>query len=1128
MTFSAQANDTEGPILWNEETESFYLAPCAAGAEKIRHSCNWASSWSLWLDYIASNLEKVVLEDRTWAGAVKQRWQSEHVVIEYWSHMAASSHHAQHADLDTSQMERRWPHAFVQGTFNELKLDVFTNAAMMLHEDGVWKFNLSAEWPVQATISVWEINPDGLRENSIQFGDISGNGALDLLPSDSLVQKVFNITAGPGMPYVGWQIAVHDGNFAYHMTPIGSASAQRVLFFFLAVFPVLIAAISAWAYKISFYSIEQIGLTSNRRTCRLGDTFRSLAAFFKAKQPPEGKVVPELRALLTRRRVLMATLEYSIDDWDIHVRIGGLGVMASLATRVLGHQDLIWVIPCLGDIHYPFAAQEAAEPIILRLCDRAYRVDVYCHVQENITFILLDAPVFRQRTRGAPYPVRMDDLESAIFYSAWNACIAECLRRFPVDLYHINDFHGALAPLHLLPHQTVPVALSLHNAEFQGSWPLKTPEECNELAALFDISPRTMREYVRFGDIFNPLHAAVRYVQRHQRGFGVVAVSAKYAWRAHARYPVFWSLPSVGSLSNPDPSDLRGLPQDDPCCSSSTTSADNESQGAQTGQLYQRGDRASMLAQTQQWAGLETNCTADLFVFVGRWCKQKGIDLIADVFPSILAAHISAQLICLGPIVDLHGRLAAMKLDATGRRFPGRVCAIPHFVTPPLCLFRATEFVLIPSRDEPFGLVAVEFGRKGALGIGPRIGGLGQMPGWWYNAESMETRHLLSQLKATIRTALGSSKETRRLMRAEAEERKFPVAEWVQGLEALQGEVIRLHEQERGPCTEGLRWGGSTAVQRAYNSASEESLLIQNKVSASSGDTLLDEKQLPSLELEKGISERFTGSDIPYLSIDAVVCGHGDFELQKCPPVFTDADGEYQARFAKILAADDGTHSSQRRTCISDFIYKGEKEWFRLQQYGEEPDNLQLPVALSSTPALWLRPMYTWVFSTKGYDAVPLKTLPHFPSKIQGSSEFRRSRLMYRIGSWPLYSILIALGQILSVDAFQITLLTGRGGETATRVYATSSVFLIGSICWWSLFRMTKTVYTISLPFLFFGLSFLLLTVALVMPSSLAASWIQQAAVAAYAFGSAAGAMFLTLNFSTEGKRFTRLSHQYL
>lgn len=34
--------------------------------------------------------------------------------------------------------------------------------------------------------------------------------------------------------------------------------------------------------------------------------------------------------------------------------------------------------------------------------------------------------------------------------------------------------------------------------------------------------------------------------------------------------------------------------------------------------------------------------------------------------------------------------------------------------------------------DEPFGLVAVEFGRKGALGVGSRLGGLGLMPGWWF------------------------------------------------------------------------------------------------------------------------------------------------------------------------------------------------------------------------------------------------------------------------------------------------------------------------------------------------------------------------------------------------------------
>lgn len=63
------------------------------------------------------------------------------------------------------------------------------------------------------------------------------------------------------------------------------------------------------------------------------------------------------------------------------------------------------------------------------------------------------------------------------------------------------------------------------------------------------------------------------------------------------------------------------------------------------------------------------------------------------------------------------------------RKYPGRVYSKPEFTALPPFIFSGAEFALIPSRDEPFGLVAVEFGRKGALGVGSRVGGLGQMPG---------------------------------------------------------------------------------------------------------------------------------------------------------------------------------------------------------------------------------------------------------------------------------------------------------------------------------------------------------------------------------------------------------------
>lgn len=104
--------------------------------------------------------------------------------------------------------------------------------------------------------------------------------------------------------------------------------------------------------------------------------------------------------------------------------------------------------------------------------------------------------------------------------------------------------------------------------------------------------------------------------------------------------------------------------------------------------------------------------------------RQKGIDLIADAFPAILESHPNVQLIAIGPVIDLHGKFAALKLDRLMKLYPKRVCSKPVFTALPPFVFSGAEFALIPSRDEPFGLVAVEFGRKGALGVGARVGTL--------------------------------------------------------------------------------------------------------------------------------------------------------------------------------------------------------------------------------------------------------------------------------------------------------------------------------------------------------------------------------------------------------------------
>lgn len=346
-------------------------------------------------------------------------------------------------------------------------------------------------------------------------------------------------------------------------------------------------------------------------------------------------------------------------------------------------------------------------------------------------------------------------------------------------------------------------------------WPMRTPEESKEVAEVFNLDPSIVKEYIQFGSVFNLLHAGASYLRIHQRGFGAVGVSKKYGDRSFARYPIFWGLPKIGQLPNPDPADTKEWSRDEQDKITDVT-IDKERESK----------RGELRRQAQEWAGLEVNSEAELFVFVGRWSLQKGVDLIADIFPSILEKYPTTQLICVGPTIDLYGRFAALKLQKLVEKYPRRVYSKPEFTALPPYIFSGAEFALIPSRDEPFGLVAVEFGSKGALGVGARVGGLGQMPGFWYTIESTAPSHLLHQFRGAIVSALGSKQKTRVQMRAWSAKQRFPVAQWLEDLEKLQSEAIRLHEKvakkKKRYLSSSLLAVPPVTYDRAYDSDSAE------------------------------------------------------------------------------------------------------------------------------------------------------------------------------------------------------------------------------------------------------------------------------------------------------------------
>lgn len=1251
------ARRNEEPVGDQTITESgFFINHKAAGADKWRFTMSWGGVWSDWMDYTPGN---ATLPAQTWTGTKRQTWSGDHVKVQYWSKAAGSSDHVVEGDLHGSTaVQRRYPHFFIHGAFNQYGYDSGLPNQMSQLDNGTWMFDFMDEWPSNFQLNVWGMAPNGRPDVSYAFGDVDNDTVLDRISPTSLQMAVVNITNdGPSSPGLAWRILFNDADMRYTLVGVGNRWIQLVLWVLLLILPVCFAVAGVFIYMRAFYGVKfnQIGLSEKREFLPVAvvkrafhhdkiDEKNDFANTARALSPTmndagsrgsDGSIIMDgFGAGATvdskRRTVLIGTMEYDISDWNIKIKIGGLGVMAQLMGKNLQHQDLVWVVPCAGGIDYP--VDTPGLPIDVTILGRTYEVQVQYHKLNNITYMLLDAPVFRRQTSKEPYPARMDDLDSAIYYSAWNQCIAEAMRRFPIDIYHINDYHGTVAPLYLLP-DTVPCCLSLHNAEFQGLWPMRNPREVDEICSVFSLPQPVVQRYIQFGEVFNLLHAGASILRIHQKGFGAVGVSKKYGKRSWARYPIFWGLKKIGALPNPDPSDVAEW--DKKLADPNNISVD---------QVYESG-RAGLKRQAQEWAGLEQRQDADLFVFVGRWSLQKGIDLIADVFPNVLEQYPHTQLICVGPTIDLYGKFAALKLDVMMKKYPGRVYSKPEFTALPPFIFSGAEFALIPSRDEPFGLVAVEFGRKGALGVGSRVGGLGQMPGWWYTIESTGSKHQLHQFKMAISGALKSDYETRATMRARSAKQRFPVAQWKEDLGILQSTSIKIHKKMMERITArrmGLDTGSATSsgwttpnlpgwmtprsgfatptgastprIQTPVHSRpgtrntspvrsgtttpsrdpslslgmrhgpghsppgslstgrSQPSLSRSSRRNSSEEDEGRGRGRLPSIEdveeiittdraeeakrrsrigvittdtfnfeLRDGTSrsnepampsrtaqdsyfspahgpssaETPSAQSYPFLAQPHTPM-RGDFgslpqtplatesvmdekqgAKQELMPFFNDSTGLYYKTFEKKLEALNGKNS-ESQLCIEDYLEKSEKQWFGRLHTAKMTFNGTPGASKAVTP------------SGSIYDGLDTnEDMAQFllPDNYAPPTGLRRL-MMTQIGDWPIYTFLLALGQILAANSYQITLLSGQVGETATQLYVIACIYLASTLIWWYLFRRLPSKFALSLPWLFYGLGFWLLAFAPMASSTSARGWVQHVATGMYAVASASGSLY--------------------
>ena len=238
------------------------------------------------------------------------------------------------------------------------------------------------------------------------------------------------------------------------------------------------------------------------------------------------------------------------------------------------------------------------------------------------------------------------------------------------------------------------------------------------------------------------------------------------------------------------------------------------------------------------------------------------------------------------------------------------------------------------------------------------------------------------------------------------------------------------------------------------------------------------------------------------LSTERIMDEKPNKQPQDLTPFFTDPTGLYYRTFERQLESLSGK-TSENNLCIEEYLEKSEKQWFN-RLHNVKMSNANTPAqSRAVTPA---GSIYEGVDTQESMEQFLL------PENYKPPTGLRRI-LSLKLGDWPIYSFLLALGQILAANSYQITLLTGQIGETANQLYVVASIYLGTTLIWWYLFRRLSALYVLTLPWFFYGLAFFLLAFSPYGKSISARGWVQHVATAMYAVASSSGAFFFSQNF---------------
>jgi starch synthase len=332
---------------------------------------------------------------------------------------------------------------------------------------------------------------------------------------------------------------------------------------------------------------------------------------------------------------------------------------------------------------------------------------VLAGVAAGLDLLAIDAPHLYDRP-GYPYlaPDGTDWPDNAARFGALGLVAARIgtglIPDYRPDIVHGHDWQAGLAPayLHFAQYPKPRTVATVHGLAFAGQFPAPT------LAALGLPEDAFRTEGVEYHGTLSFLKAALFYADR------VTAVSPGYA----AEIMTHESGMGFDGLLRARAATVTGIRNgiDD-----AVWDPANDPDIAAPFGVGDMAGRAANKAALQERFGLDPSPDAPLFGVVSRLSGQKGLDLVLDALPLLVA--LGGQLALIGE----GDRWFEDSFRAAAERHPGTVGVVIGEDERLAHLLQAgADAVLVPSRFEPCGVAQLCALRYGAVPVVARVGSL--------------------------------------------------------------------------------------------------------------------------------------------------------------------------------------------------------------------------------------------------------------------------------------------------------------------------------------------------------------------------------------------------------------------